>query len=89
MNLAERVKGAFQVLVKGANPIISSASMPWDTQGKIRPGDYNEMVKHYYSWVYVAISCNASNIAKTPLHLYVKKKDKGKPRYEEISEHPF
>ena len=90
MNLTQRFKNAFNIILKGQNPVIHTSSSSWDTRGKIQPRDYKAMVNEYYSWVYAAASCNARNVAKAIPHLYIKKgKENGKPRYEEIEELPF
>ena len=70
-------------------PFLDLDIWPWErTRGRIRPGDYQEMVKAYSSWVYACASKNASTCAQIPLRLFVVKTGKSKftvTRTKEIS----
>jgi len=76
------IKAFFRRLFKKkaqSYPFLDADVWPWErTRGRIRPGDYHEMVKAYSSWVYACASKNASTCAQIPLRLFVAKAGKGK-----------
>lgn len=87
-NLFQAVKAGLQVFKQAPNPVVVSSVMPWDTNGRLQPGNYQAMIDSYYSWVYACATCNARNIAGVPLRLY-KRTSAKKEEWEEILEHPF
>ena len=62
------IKAFFRRLFKKkaqSYPFLDADVWPWErTRGRIRPGDYHEMVKAYSSWVYACASKNASTCAQ-------------------------
>lgn len=77
MTVMARIKNFFRR--KKTYPFLEADLWPWErTRGRIRPGDFQEMVKAYTSWVYTCASRNAASCAQVPLRLYVAKAGKSK-----------
>jgi len=53
--------------------------------GLAQRADYTKLLEGYHSWTYACATIIARNVAKVPLHLYVKRANK----FEEITEHPI
>jgi len=57
-------------------PLETTAS-PWErNQGLVSHDDYTSLMKQYKSWVYVGVFKNAVAVARYPIHLYARKKNK-------------